>query len=161
MKEIWVCSWSRVKIEDLRKRVRPKAEEEGHGQRVQRAGPQQTRTFHTQTGSLLLPSEIKKAQKFEDPGMVLIGFKRWRSSSVTITSDPPPSSPRGGGQRHACLFSALLTKCSERNVFAVCRCISRRNYPPRFVALVRRTRSWTGQGSDHSSRFQRDLSAVR
>lgn len=36
----------------------------------------------------------------------------------------------------ACLFTALLTKCSERNVFALCRCISRRNYPPRFVALV-------------------------
>lgn len=36
----------------------------------------------------------------------------------------------------ACLFSALLTKCSEKNVFALCRCISRRNYPPRFVALV-------------------------
>lgn len=36
----------------------------------------------------------------------------------------------------SCLFSALLTKCVERNVFALCRCISRRNYPPRFVALV-------------------------
>uniref|UniRef100_A0AAQ5Z860 DNA helicase n=1 Tax=Amphiprion ocellaris TaxID=80972 RepID=A0AAQ5Z860_AMPOC len=52
-----------------------------------------TRTFHTQTGSLLLPSEIKKAQvygkkqivmerdevdaikKFDDPGLLLIGFK--------------------------------------------------------------------------------------
>uniref|UniRef100_A0A668TXR4 DNA helicase n=1 Tax=Oreochromis aureus TaxID=47969 RepID=A0A668TXR4_OREAU len=52
-----------------------------------------TRTFHTQTGSLLLPSEIKKAQyyggkeivmerdevdaikKFDDPGLFLIGFK--------------------------------------------------------------------------------------
>lgn len=36
----------------------------------------------------------------------------------------------------SCLFSALLTKCIERNVFALCRCVSRRNYPPRFVALV-------------------------
>ncbi|RVE59302.1 hypothetical protein OJAV_G00187310 [Oryzias javanicus] len=39
----------------------------------------------------------------------------------------------------ACLFTALLKKCSERNVFALCRCISRRNYPPRFVALVPQT----------------------
>lgn len=35
-----------------------------------------------------------------------------------------------------CLFSALLTKCSEKNVFALCRCVARRNYPPRFAALV-------------------------
>lgn len=36
----------------------------------------------------------------------------------------------------ACLFSALLRKCSEKDVFALCRCIARRNNPPRFVALV-------------------------
>lgn len=30
----------------------------------------------------------------------------------------------------------MLKKCSERNVFALCRFISRRNYPPRFVALL-------------------------
>lgn len=36
----------------------------------------------------------------------------------------------------ASLFSALLKKCIERNMFALCRFISRRNYPPRFVALV-------------------------
>lgn len=36
----------------------------------------------------------------------------------------------------SCLFSALLTKCLEKNVFALCRLISRRNYAPRFVALL-------------------------
>lgn len=36
----------------------------------------------------------------------------------------------------SCLFSALLTKCSEKNVFALCRCVARRNHPPRFAALV-------------------------
>lgn len=36
----------------------------------------------------------------------------------------------------ACLFSALLKKCVKRNVFALCRSVFRRNYPPRFVALV-------------------------
>ncbi|XP_078134966.1 X-ray repair cross-complementing protein 6 [Sander vitreus] len=115
-----------------------------------------TRTFHTQTGSLLLPSEIKKAQvyskkqivmekdevdvikKFDDPGMFLIGFKpmeklkRHHHIRPAVFLYPEEDEVKGS----ACLFSALLTKCSERNVFALCRCIARRNYPPRFVALV-------------------------
>lgn len=36
----------------------------------------------------------------------------------------------------SCVFTALLQKCSERNVFALCKFTSRRNTPPRFVALV-------------------------
>ncbi|TMS21957.1 X-ray repair cross-complementing protein 5 [Larimichthys crocea] len=115
-----------------------------------------TRTFHTQTGSLLLPSEIKKAQtygkkqivmerdevdaikKFEDPGLVLIGFKPMERLKLhhhirpAVFIYPEEGEVKGS----ACLFAALLTKCSERNVFALCRCIARRNYPPRFVALV-------------------------
>ncbi|TNN38831.1 X-ray repair cross-complementing protein 5 [Liparis tanakae] len=145
-----------------------------------------TRTFHTETGSLLLPSDIKKSQvygkkqivmekdevdaikKFEDPAMSLIGFKpmerlkrhhhirpaeflypeedevkgttvhltrlrfNFKTSDVKTVWPCRVSSPSGS----ACLFSALLTKCHERNVFALCRCISRRNMPPRFVALV-------------------------
>eukprot|EP00064_Thunnus_orientalis_P010060 superscaffoldBa00001331_g10086 len=115
-----------------------------------------TRTFHTQTGSLLLPSEIKKAQvygnkqivmerdevdaikKFEDPGFSLIGFKPMEKLKVhhhirpAVFIYPEEDEVKGS----ACLFSALLTKCSEKNVFALCRCTSRRNYPPRFVALV-------------------------
>ncbi|KAK9530696.1 hypothetical protein VZT92_012184 [Zoarces viviparus] len=115
-----------------------------------------TRTFHTQTGSLLLPSDIKKSQvygkkqivmekdevdaikKFEDPGMFLIGFKpmerlkRHHHICPAVFLYPEEDEVKGS----ACLFSALLTKCSERNVFALCRCVSRRNYPPRFVALV-------------------------
>ncbi|XP_035468695.2 X-ray repair cross-complementing protein 6 [Scophthalmus maximus] len=115
-----------------------------------------TRTFHTQTGSLLLPSDIKKAQvygkkqivmekdevdaikKFDDPGLLLIGFKPMEKLKLhhhvrpAVFLYPEEGEVKGS----ACLFSALLTKCSERNVFALCRCISRRNYPPRFVALV-------------------------
>ncbi|XP_053269698.1 X-ray repair cross-complementing protein 6 [Pleuronectes platessa] len=115
-----------------------------------------TRTFHTQTGSLLLPSDIKKAQiygkkkivmerdevdaikKFDDPGLILIGFKPMESLKLHHYVRPSlflyPEEDQVKGS--ACLFSALLTKCSERNVFALCRCISRRNVPPRFVALV-------------------------
>ncbi|XP_053197268.1 X-ray repair cross-complementing protein 6 [Scomber japonicus] len=115
-----------------------------------------TRTFHTQTGSLLLPSDIKKAQtygkkqivlerdevdaikKFEDPGFFLIGFKPMEKLKLhhhirpAVFLYPEEDEVKGS----ACLFSALLTKCSEKNVFALCRCTSRRNYPPRFVALV-------------------------
>ncbi|XP_060950881.1 X-ray repair cross-complementing protein 6 [Limanda limanda] len=115
-----------------------------------------TRTFHTQTGSLLLPSDIKKAQvygkkkivmerdevdaikKFDDPGLILIGFKPMESLKLHHRVRPSlflyPEEDQVKGS--ACLFSALLTKCSERDVFALCRCISRRNLPPRFVALV-------------------------
>ncbi|XP_071384320.1 X-ray repair cross-complementing protein 6 isoform X2 [Centroberyx affinis] len=115
-----------------------------------------TRTFHTQTGSLLLPSEIKKAQvygkrqivmekeevaainKFEDPGIFLIGFKPMEKLKLHHHIRPSvflyPEEAQVTGS--ACLFTALLKKCSEKNVFAVCRYIPRRNYSPRFVALV-------------------------
>ncbi|KAM9426701.1 X-ray repair cross-complementing protein 6 [Pholidichthys leucotaenia] len=115
-----------------------------------------TRTFHTQTGSLLLPSEIKKAQvygnkqivmerdevdaikKFDDPGLFLIGFKPMDKLKLQHHIRPAVFlyPEEGEVKGSACLFSALLKKCSEKNVFALCRCISRRNYPPRFVALV-------------------------
>ncbi|XP_068160757.1 X-ray repair cross-complementing protein 6 [Antennarius striatus] len=115
-----------------------------------------TRTFHTQTGSILLPGAIKKAQtygkrqivmeedevisikKFEDPGMYLIGFKPMEKLKVhhhirpAVFIYPEEEDVKGS----ACLFSALLTKCSERNLFALCRCVIRRNSPPRFAALV-------------------------
>lgn len=115
-----------------------------------------TRTFHTQTGSLLLPSEMKKAQvygkkqivmerdevdgikKFEDPGLYLIGFKPLKMLKIHHHIHPAvfiyPEEDMVKGS--SCLFSALLTKCSEKNVFALCRCVTRRNYPPRFAALV-------------------------
>ncbi|KAG9338851.1 hypothetical protein JZ751_025291 [Albula glossodonta] len=86
-----------------------------------------TRLYHNNTGSLLLPSDTKRAQvyghkqivlekeevdelkKFDDPGLVLMG---------------------------SCVITALLRRCSERGVFAVCKYTPRRNTPPRFVALV-------------------------
>ncbi|XP_003961577.2 X-ray repair cross-complementing protein 6 [Takifugu rubripes] len=113
-------------------------------------------TFDTQTGRLLLPSEIKKAQvygkkqivmerdevdsikKFEDPGLYLIGFKPIKMLKIhhhirpAVFIYPEENMVKGS----SCLFSALLTKCSEKDVFALCRCILRRNCPPRFAALV-------------------------
>ncbi|CAG04519.1 unnamed protein product, partial [Tetraodon nigroviridis] len=115
-----------------------------------------TRTFHTQTGSLLLPSEVKKAQvyggkqivmerdevdsikKFEDPGLQLIGFKPLERLKIHHHIHPAlfiyPEEDMVKGS--SCLFSALLTKCIEKKVFALCRCVARRNSPPRFAALV-------------------------
>lgn len=115
-----------------------------------------SRIFHTQTGSLLLPSEVKKAQvygrkqivlekdevdslkKFGDPELFLIGFKPIEKLKLkhhirpSVFIYPEEDEVKGS----SCLFSALLKKCSEKNVFALCRLIARRNYPPRFVALV-------------------------
>ncbi|XP_046888066.1 X-ray repair cross-complementing protein 6 [Hypomesus transpacificus] len=115
-----------------------------------------TRLYHTQTGSLLLPSDTKKAQvygnkqivmekdelmwmkKFDDPGLVLIGFKPLDRLKLHHHIRPAvfiyPEEQQITGS--ACVFTALLQKCIEKGVFAVCRYTSRRNTPPCFVALV-------------------------
>ncbi|XP_060795804.1 X-ray repair cross-complementing protein 6 [Neoarius graeffei] len=118
-----------------------------------------TRLFHTQNGSLLLPSDIKKAQvygnkqivmekdevdeikKFDEPGLVLMGFKPMDRLKLHHHIRPAlfiyPEEEQVTGS--SCVFTALLQKCSERNVFALCKFTSRRNTPPRFVALVPQT----------------------
>lgn len=60
--------------------------------------------------------------------MTLNTLKNWNTPALICLM----SSTAGS----SCLFSALLTKCIEKNVFAVCRLVSRRNYAPRFVALL-------------------------
>ncbi|XP_051530261.1 X-ray repair cross-complementing protein 6 isoform X2 [Myxocyprinus asiaticus] len=115
-----------------------------------------TRLFHTHNGSLLLPSDTKRAQvygkkqivmekdevdeikKFDDPGLVLIGFKPMDHLKLHHHIRPAlfiyPEEEQISG--NSCMFTALLLKCSEKNVFALCKYIPRRNTPPRFVALV-------------------------
>ncbi|XP_063010703.1 X-ray repair cross-complementing protein 6 isoform X2 [Melospiza melodia melodia] len=115
-----------------------------------------TRMFSGKTGSLLLPSDTKRAQtygnrqivlekeeteelkQFDSPGLVLIGFKplsmlkqhhHVRPSQFIY---PEESLVRGS----TTLFNALLMKCLEREVMMLCRYTPRRNVPPRFVALV-------------------------
>ncbi|XP_040263015.1 X-ray repair cross-complementing protein 6 [Bufo bufo] len=115
-----------------------------------------TRTFNKDTGSLLLPSDTKKAQtygnrqivlekeeteqvkKFDDPSLVLIGFKPISLLKKHYFIRPaqfiyPEESLVSGSST---LFQALLIKCLERQVMAICRYTPRRNTPPRFVALV-------------------------
>uniref|UniRef100_A0A8C9S109 DNA helicase n=1 Tax=Scleropages formosus TaxID=113540 RepID=A0A8C9S109_SCLFO len=115
-----------------------------------------TRLFHMQTGTLLLPSDTKRSQvygnrqivlekdevdelkKFDEPGLFLIGFKPVSRLKLHHHIRPSlfifPEEEMITGS--SCLFTALLRKCSERGVFAVCKYTSRRNTPPRFVALV-------------------------
>ncbi|XP_075038904.1 X-ray repair cross-complementing protein 6 [Mixophyes fleayi] len=115
-----------------------------------------TRSFNRETGSLLLPSDTKKAQtysnrqivlekeeteqlkRFDDPGLVLIGFKPISLLKKHHFLRPaqfvyPEESIISGS---CTLFQALLVKCSERQVMAICRYTPRKNTPPCFVALV-------------------------
>ncbi|KFU88661.1 X-ray repair cross-complementing protein 5, partial [Chaetura pelagica] len=115
-----------------------------------------TRMFNGKTGSLLLPSDTKRAQtygnrqivlekeeteeikRFESPGLFLIGFKPLSMLKRHHHIKPsqfiyPEESVVSGSTT---LFNALLMKCLEKDVVALCRYTARRNTPPRFVALV-------------------------
>ncbi|KFV91337.1 X-ray repair cross-complementing protein 5, partial [Fulmarus glacialis] len=115
-----------------------------------------TRMFNGKTGSLLLPSDTKRAQtygnrqivlekeeteelkRFDSPGLYLIGFKPLSMLKQHHHIKPsqfiyPEESLVSGSTT---LFNALLMKCLEREVMALCRYTARRNTPPRFVALV-------------------------
>ncbi|XP_072512378.1 X-ray repair cross-complementing protein 6 isoform X1 [Notamacropus eugenii] len=115
-----------------------------------------TRTFNVETGSLLLPSDTKRAQiyggrqivmekeeteelkRFDEPGFVLIGFKplfmlkQHHFLRPSLFVYPEESLVNGS----TTLFAALLTKCLEKRVLALCRYTPRQNCPPCFVALV-------------------------
>ncbi|XP_064179869.1 X-ray repair cross-complementing protein 6 [Anguilla rostrata] len=115
-----------------------------------------TRLYHNNTGSLLLPSDTKRSQvygsrqivlekeevdelkKFDDPSLVLFGFKPMERLKLHHHIRPAlfiyPEEEQIAGA--SCVISALLRRCSERGVFAVCKYTPRRNTPPRFVALV-------------------------
>ncbi|XP_031456133.1 X-ray repair cross-complementing protein 6 [Phasianus colchicus] len=115
-----------------------------------------TRVFNGKTGSLLLPSDTKRAQtygnrqivmekeeteevkRFDSSGLFLIGFKPLSMLKQHHHIRPsqfmyPEESLVTGSTT---LFNALLMKCLEKEVMALCRYIARRNTPPRFVALV-------------------------
>ncbi|XP_037016347.2 X-ray repair cross-complementing protein 6 isoform X1 [Artibeus jamaicensis] len=115
-----------------------------------------TRTFNVNTGSLLLPSDTKRSRiyasrqivlekeeteqlkRFDEPGLVLIGFKpllmlkKHHYVRPALFVYPEESLVNGSST----LFNALLTKCLEKEVIAVCRYTPRQNIPPYFVALM-------------------------
>ncbi|XP_022106423.1 X-ray repair cross-complementing protein 6-like [Acanthaster planci] len=115
-----------------------------------------SRMFCEDTGELLMPTDIKKYQvyggrnivfekeeitdmkNFGQSGLVLMGFKPRSSLKRYLHIRPaqflfPDESVVKGSTP---LFSALLTKCQERDVVAICRFIPRKNSTPFFVALV-------------------------
>uniref|UniRef100_H0WZA3 X-ray repair cross-complementing protein 6 n=2 Tax=Otolemur garnettii TaxID=30611 RepID=H0WZA3_OTOGA len=124
-----------------------------------------TRTFNVNTGSLLLPSDTKRSQmygsrqivlekeeteelkRFDEPGLILIGFKplemlkKHHYLRPSLFVYPEESLVNGSST----LFSALLTKCLEKEVLAVCRYTPRKNIPPYFVALVPQEEELDGQ----------------
>lgn len=115
-----------------------------------------TRTFNVNTGSLLLPSDTKRSltfgtrqivlekeeteelKRFDEPGLILMGFKpmvmlkNHHYLRPSLFLYPEESLVNGSST----LFSALLTKCVEKEVIAVCRYTARKNVSPYFVALV-------------------------
>ncbi|XP_044311214.1 X-ray repair cross-complementing protein 6 isoform X2 [Varanus komodoensis] len=115
-----------------------------------------TRTFSRETGGLLLPSDTKRAQiygnrqivlekeeteeakKFDLPGLYLIGFKPVimlkRHHHIKPAQFIYPDESLISGS--TTLFNALLKKCLEKGVMAICRYTARRNNSPRFIALV-------------------------
>ncbi|XP_065533169.1 X-ray repair cross-complementing protein 6 isoform X1 [Lathamus discolor] len=115
-----------------------------------------TRMFNAKTGSLLLPSDTKRAQtygnrqivlekeeteelrRFGSPGLYLIGFKPLSMLKQHHHIRPsqfiyPEESLINGSTT---LFNALLMKCLEREMMILCRYTARQNSPPRFVALI-------------------------
>uniref|UniRef100_A0A2K5M3Y3 Ku domain-containing protein n=1 Tax=Cercocebus atys TaxID=9531 RepID=A0A2K5M3Y3_CERAT len=115
-----------------------------------------TWTFNTNTCSLLLLSDTKKSQIyrshqiilekeeteelkwFDDPGLMLMGFKplvmlkKHHYLRPSLFMYPEESLLIGSST----LFSTLLIMCLEKEVIALCRYIPRRNIPRYFVALV-------------------------
>ncbi|KAG8570211.1 hypothetical protein GDO81_011152 [Engystomops pustulosus] len=87
---------------------------------------------------VLEKEETEELKRFDDPSLVLVGFKPVSLLKKHHFIRPaqfvyPEESLVSGSST---LFHALLIKCLERQVMAICRYTPRRNTPPRFVALV-------------------------
>lgn len=108
------------------------------------------------TGEVLMPQDLKKAQtyggkqilfekdevaeikRFGESGLKLMGFKPRSRLKKYYHVKPaqflyPDESTVIGSTT---LFTALLKKCLERDVFPLCRYIPGKNMAPRFVALL-------------------------
>ncbi|EDO49291.1 predicted protein [Nematostella vectensis] len=82
--------------------------------------------------------EVASMKKFGDPGLLLMGFKprvtlkRFYHVKPAHFIYPDEKSITGS----TTLFSALLTKCLDRDVVPICRYIPRGSAAPSFVALL-------------------------
>lgn len=114
-----------------------------------------TKSFLKETGEILMPQDMKKSQVyanksigfeteevaqmklFDKPGFQLMGFKKKELIKPYFHIRPaqfiyPDESSVIGS---TCMFTAMLRKCLEKEVVAICKYIPRKNTPPRFVAL--------------------------
>lgn len=115
-----------------------------------------SKTYLRETGEVLMPQDLKKAQtyggkrisfendeinqikNFGETGFQLMGFKPSSLLKKYYHVKPaqfiyPDETTITGSTT---LFTALLKKSLERDVTAICKYISGKNFPPRFVALV-------------------------
>ncbi|KAK2146027.1 hypothetical protein LSH36_639g02004 [Paralvinella palmiformis] len=115
-----------------------------------------TKTFLSETVEILMPQDVKKCQTyagkricfeqeettemkhFDKPGIKLMGFKPRNYIKPYFHIKPatfiyPDESTIQGS---ITMFTALLKKCLDHNVVAICQYIPRKNTPPRFVALI-------------------------
>lgn len=114
-----------------------------------------TKTFLKENGEIVLPQDMQKCQvyagrkisfeleeltqmkTFDSSGLVLMGFKPKNLIKPYFHVRPAqflyPDEKSVKGS--TVLFTALLKKCIEKGVVAVCRYTPRKNTPPRFVAL--------------------------
>lgn len=81
--------------------------------------------------------EVTQMKLFDKPGFQLMGFKKKELIKPYFHIRPaqfiyPDESSVTGS---TCLFTAMLRKCLEKEVVAICKYIPRKNTPPRFVAL--------------------------
>ncbi|GFY74650.1 hypothetical protein TNIN_366211 [Trichonephila inaurata madagascariensis] len=115
-----------------------------------------TNIFLSDTGEVLLPSDLKKFQEyggkkiyvtddeakqirhFDSPGLLLMGFKPKSYLKAHYHLKPSlflyPDEKSIEGSTRLCF--ALLIQCQKRESMPICRLISRNNDPPKFVALL-------------------------
>nr|KAG5686071.1 hypothetical protein BaRGS_030686 [Batillaria attramentaria] len=115
-----------------------------------------SKTYLPDTVEVLMPQDMKKAQtyggrricfendevaalrRFGESGLELMGFKP-RSSLKPYYHIKPAQfiyPDEGGVSGSTTLFTALLRKCLDRDVVAICKYTPGKNNPPRFVALL-------------------------
>lgn len=114
-----------------------------------------TKTYLKDTGEVLMPQDLKKAQtyggqricfendevvemkRFDPSGLYLMGFKPQSTFKKYFKVKPSsfiyPDETNILGS--TTLFTALLKRCKERDMLPVCKYIPGKNSPPRFVVL--------------------------
>lgn len=115
-----------------------------------------SKTYLQDTVEILMPQDLKKAQtyggrricfendevaeirRFDESGLQLMGFKP-RSCIKPYFHVKPAQfiyPDEGSVTGSTTLFTALLRKCMDRDVVAICKYVPGKSNPPKFVALV-------------------------